>query len=341
MERFIRIGVDLGKNYFQLHALESEDGQAKTRKLSRRAMPKFFSGIEPCLIGMEACASSHYWARELMALGHDVRLIPPIYVKPYVKRGKNDAADAAAICEALSRPGMRFVPVKSAENQAALMLHKTRELLIKQRTMSINALRGHLAEFGRIAAKGIGRIGELAEAAEKDVALPSAARKAAKVLARQIEEIDRELTALEAEIAAIHAASATSRLLAEVPGIGKLTATAIAAHMPCPHAFQRGRDFSAWLGLTPRQNSSGGKPVLGAITKAGNRYLRRLLVLAATSLLHGLGKRKGALRDWIAGLLARKPARLVTVALANKLARIVFAMLKTGESFRAQMFAKA
>jgi transposase len=351
MNKFIRIGVDLGKNYFQVHALGSEDGEPRTRKLSRQAMRKFFSGIEPCLIGMEACASSHYWARELKAMGHDVRLIAPIYVKPYVKRGKNDAADAAAICEAMSRPAMRFVPVKSAENQAVLTLHKTRELLIKQRTMSVNALRGHLSEFGLIVAKGIGRVDALLALAEVDATLPSAARRAAKVLAEQIGGLDKSLHDLEAEIAAAHAASETSRLLVEVPGIGNspqsltaiasLIATAIVAHMPDPGVFERGRDFSAWLGLVPRQNSSGGKQSLGAITKKGNRYIRKLLVLAATSLLHGVGKRKGALRDWIVALLARKPARLVTVALANKLARIVFAMMKTGEAFRAGTFAKA
>jgi transposase len=341
MKKFIRIGVDLAKNYFQIHALTSADGQAKTRKLSRQGMHKFFAEIEPCVVGMEACASSHYWARELLAMGHDVRLIPPIYVKPYVKCGKNDAADAEAICEAMSRPGMRFVPVKSAESQAMLMLHKTRELLIKQRTMSVNALRSHLSEFGMIIAKGIGRADELVELAEKEAALPNAARDAAKILAGQIADLGKALNELDEEIAATHAATEMSRLLVDVPGIGKLIATAIAATMPDPGVFKKGRDFAAWLGLTPRQNSSGGKPTLGAITKQGNRYIRKLLVLGATSILNIVGKRKGALRDWIVGLLARKPARLVTVALANKLARIVWAMMKTGEGFRAEMFAKA
>ncbi len=252
MKKFIRIGVDLGKNYFQVHALTSEDGQPRTRKLSRQAMGKFFSEIEPCLVGMEACASSHYWARELLAMGHDVRLIPPIYVKPYVKRGKNDAADAEAICEAMSRPGMRFVPVKSAESQATLMLHKTRELVVKQRTMSINALRSHLLEFGIVIAKGIGRVDELLDVAEQDATLPNAARAAAKVLAGQIAGLEKALDELEAEIAAAHEASEMSRLLIEVPGIGKLIATAIVANLPDPSVFKKGRDFAAWLGLTPR-----------------------------------------------------------------------------------------
>jgi len=341
MKEFIRVGVDLAKNYFQIHALESEDGHAAARKLGRQAMRKFFSEAEPCVVGMEACGSAHYWARELRAMGHEVRLIAPIYVKPYVKRGKNDAADAAAICEAMSRPGMRFVPVKSEEQQAALMLHKTRELLIKQRTMSVNALRSHLSEFGIVAAKGIGRAGELIEKAESDPALPETAKTAVKILAQHMEAVDASIAALDQEIAAIHAQSPVSRLLASIPGVGKITASVIAASVPDPKVFKSGRDFSAWLGSTPRQNSSGGKEKLGSITKQGNRYIRRLLVLGATSLLRVAGKRKGALRDWLAALLARKPARLVTVALANKLARIIWAVMMTGETFRTETFARA
>ena len=333
MKEFIRIGVDLGKNYFQIHALESEDGHAATRKLSRQAMRKFFSEIEPCVVGMEACGSAHYWARELRAMGHEVRLIPPIYVKPYVKRGKNDAADAAAICEAMSRPEMRFVPVKSEEQQATLMLHKTRELLIKQRTMGINSLRGHLSEFGIVAAKGIGRVDELLEKAESDATLPEIAKAALKILVQHLEAIEASIAVLDQEIAAVHTQSPVSRLLASIPGIGKITASAIVASVPDPSIFKSGRDFSAWLGMTPRQNSSGGKEKLGSITKQGNRYLRRLLVLGATSLLRVVGKRKGALRDWLVALLARKPARLVTVALANKLARILWAVMRRARRF--------
>jgi transposase len=341
MNKFIRIGIDLGKNHFQVHALESEDGRVRTRKLSRQAMRKFFSEIEPCFVGMEACASSHYWARELLTMGHDVRLIPPIYVKPYVKRGKNDAADAAAVCEAMSRPGMRFVPVKSEESQATLMLHKTRELLIKQQTMSVNALRGHLAEFGIVAAKGIGRVDELIEKAENDATLPAAALAALRVFVQHLEAIDTSVADLDRRIVSAHAQNETSRLLAGIPGIGKITASAIVASVPDPNVFKSGRDFSAWLGSTPRQNSSGGKEKLGSITKKGNRYIRRLLVLGATSLLNVIGKRKGALRDWVVALLARRPARLVTVALANKLARTIWAIMTTGEAFRIETFAKA
>jgi transposase len=341
MKEFIRIGVDLAKNYFQIHTLESEDGHAATRKFGRQAMRKFFLETKPCLVGMEACGSAHYWARELRAMGHEVRLIPPIYVKPYVKRGKNDAADAAAICEAMSRPGMRFVPVKNVEQQATLMLHKTRELLIKQRTMGVNALRSHLSEFGIVAAKGIGRIDELIEKAKDDATLPGSAKAALQILVQQLEAIGVSIAALDQEIARAHAQNPVSRLLAGIPGIGKITASAIVASAPDPKVFKSGRDFSAWLGSTPRQNSSGGKEKLGSITKQGNRYIRRLLVLGATSLLRVAGKRKGALRDWLVALLARKPARLVTVALANKLARIIWAVMTTGETFREETFARA
>ena len=333
MKKFIRIGVDLAKNYFQVHALVSDVGPAVTRKLRRSKMHEFFSQIEPSLIGMEACGSAHYWARELKAMGHEVLLMPPAYTKPYVKRGKNDAVDADACCEAMSRPGMHFVPVKSAEQQATLMLHKTRELLVKQRTMSVNALRGHLSEFGIIAAKEIGRVDELLDLVESDTTLPNAARASAKVLAHALEELDKAIDDLEDEITNAQAQNEMTRLLYKVPGIGKIIASVIAASVPDPSVFKSGRDFTAWLGLTPRQNSSGGKQALGAITKQGNRYIRKLLVLGATSLLNVVGKRKGALRDWIVGLLAKKPARLVTVALANKLARILWAMMKTGESF--------
>ncbi|MBI3275660.1 MAG: IS110 family transposase, partial [Methylocystis sp.] len=257
------------------------------------------------------------------------------------KRGKNDAVDAAAVCEAVSRPGMRFVPIKSVENQASLMLHKTRELLIKQRTMSVNALRGHLSEFGLVAAKGIGHAGELIETAESDAALPDTAKAVVKVFAQQLAAIDASIDALEQEIAGVHAQSEMSQLLAGAPGVGKIIATAIVASVPDASVFKRGRDFSAWLGLTPRQDSTGGKTKLGPITKQGNRYIRKLLTLGATSLLRVLAKRKGVLHDWVVALLAKKPARLVTVALANKLARILWAMMTTGEAFRVETFARA
>jgi transposase len=341
MKSFIRVGVDLAKNYFQIHALSEEGEPPVSRKLTRSKLREFFAQIEPCLVGMEACGSAHYWARELRSMGHTTLLIPPTYVKPYVKRGKNDAVDAEAICEAMSRPLMRFVPVKTPEQQATLMLHTTRELLIKQRTMVVNAIRSHLAEFGIIVAKGIGRVEELLSIAENDASLPQTALGAARILANTLDGLDKSLADLDGKIADAHAKSDMSRLLVEVPGIGKLIATAIVCHVPDPAVFKSGRDFAAWLGLTPRQNSSGGKQSLGSITKQGNRYMRKLLVLGATSLLNIVGKRVGPLSEWTARLLAKKPARLVTVALANKLARIIWAMMKTGEGFRSTSFAKA
>jgi len=341
VEKFIRIGVDLAKNYFQVHALASESSPAVKRKLARSKMHRFFSQIEPSFIGMEACGSAHYSARELKAMGHDVLLMPPSYIKPYVKRGKNDAVDAEAICEAMSRPGMRFVLIKSVEQQATLMLHKTRELLVKQRTMSVNALRSHLSEFGIIIAKGIGRIDELLKLAEVDTTLSDAAKTAVKALAASLEGIEKAIGDREGQIADAHARSDMNRLLARVPGVGKLIASVITASTPDPSVFRSGRDFAAWLGLTPRQNSSGGKQTLGGISKQGNRHIRKLLVLSATSLLRSVSKRKGALAGWLSALLAKKPARRVTVALANKLARIIWAIMRTGAIFRAEIFAKA
>ena len=340
MKEYIRIGVDLAKNSFQVHALESEGGRAMTRKLSRSAVRTFFASLKPCLVGLEACGSAHYWARELRAMGHDARLMPPIYVKPYVKRGKNDAADAAAICEALSRPTMRFVPVKSQEQQATLMTHKTRDLLIRQRTMAVNALRGHLAEFGIIAAKGIGRVEELIEKAA-DASLPEMARTTLAILVGQLAALDAAIADLTRQIAGAHARDPLSRLVAGVPGVGALVASAITASVPNPSVFKSGRDFAAWLGLTPRQDTTGGKVKLGSITKQGNRSLRRLLVLGAISLLRVAGKHKGALGDWLIALCARKRAKVAAVALANKLARIIWAIMTTGEAFRTSMFVRA
>jgi transposase len=341
MKKFIRTAIDLGKNYFQVHGLESEGGRSESRKVKRSKLLEFCSRIEPCRIGMEACGSAHYWARELIAMGHQVVLIPPAYIKPYVKRGKNDAVDAAAICEAMSRPGMRFVPVKSADQQAMLMLHKTREMFVKQRTMSVNALRGHLAEFGIVAAKGIGRVDELLALAQSDAILPQIAKSAVADLARHLEGLDQSIEAVDDEIDQVHRQNPISHLLDQIPGIGPLIASVTAASVPDPGVFKSGRDFAAWLGLTPRQNSSGSKEKLGAITKQGNRYIRKMLVTGATSVLRVAGRRKGALADWINALRARKPERVVAVALANKLARICWAIMTTGEGFRADTYVKA
>ena len=339
MREFIRIGVDVSKGFFQVHAIEGEGSSAVRRKLSRAKFLSFFAGIAPTRIGIEACGSAHHWARELRALGHEVVLMAPAYVKPYLKRGKTDANDAAAICEAMSRPDMRFVPVKSADQQAVLMLHKTRALMIKQRTMAVNALRGHLSEFGLIAARGIHRIKDLLALAETDERLPEAAREATAMLAAEIQGLDGRIDGLEAKIAA--ASSPMIRHLDEIPAFGPLIASAMVAFNPDPRAFRSGSDFSASLGLTPSQHSSGGKEKLGHITKAGNRCLRTMLVVGCTSVLRVAHKYKGALAEWIVAMRARKPERVVAVALANKLARIAWAMMATGEAFRKELYFKA
>jgi transposase len=335
------MGLDLGKNYFQVHGLESEGGAAMTRKLSRAKMLGFFAQVAPCRVGMEACGSAHYWARELAALGHEPVLIAPAYVKPYVKRCKSDAADAAAICEAMSRPDMRFVPIKSADQQAVLMLHKTRELLIVQRTMSVNALRGHLAEFGLIVAKGIEHVDELRGLAHEDVRLPAATKAAVSQIGRHLDEIGASLEAIDDEIGKEHAQNQMSQLIDEIPAFGPLLSSAIAASVPNPKVFRSGRDFSAWLGITPRQDSTGGKTKLGAITKKGNPYIRKMLVVGARSVLHVAHKRKGALAEWIMKMRANKKERVAVVALANKLARICWAIMSSGECFRSEIYAKA
>jgi transposase len=341
MRTFIRIGIDLAKNFFQVHAIEREGEPAVTRKLSRGKVLAFFAQAAPCRVGMEACGSSHYWAREIRALGHDVVLIPPAYTKPYVKRGKNDANDAAAICEAMSRPDMRFVPIKSADQQAVLMLHKTRELLVKQRTMAVNALRGHLSEFGLIAPKGIHRVKELLALAQADETLPEEAKQATAMLASHSDGLDEKIGDLEKTLARASGKNQTIRLLDEIPAFGPLIASAMVAFNPDPSVFRSGSDFSASLGITPSQHSSGGKDKLGGITKRGNRYLRKMLVVGCTSVLRVAHKYKGALAEWIAAMRARKPERVVAVALANKLARIAWAMMSTGEAFRTELYTKA
>jgi transposase len=341
VKTFIRIGVDLAKNFFQVHAIEREGETAFSRKLSRTKFREFFQRITPCRVGMEACGSAHYWARELRAMGHEVVLIPPAYVKPYVKRGKNDPVDAAAVCEAMSRPEMRFVPVKSADQQAILMLHKTRDLMVKQRTMNANALRGHLSEFGLIAAKGIHRLEELLALARAEGALPEEARAAGEMLALQIEHVDLAIDGLTKRIAKTAAKNQASRLLTDVPAVGALIASAMIASYPDPKVFKSGRDFSASLGLTPGQYSSGGKEKLGAISKQGNRYLRKMLVVGCTSVLRVAAKYKGGLAEWIATMRNKKPERVVAVALANKIARICWAIMSTGEGFRRELYFKA
>jgi len=329
------IGLDLAKNVFQVHGVDADGEVVLRRKLRRGEVLIFFSRLSPCLVGMEACASSHHWARELAALGHTVRLIPPSYVKPYVRRGKNNAADAAAICEAISRPTMRFVPVKSTDQQAVLVLHRGRDLLVKQRTMLINALRCHLAEFGIVAAQKRTGLAQLVALVKDDAeeGVPVLARRALEPLISQLQQAQVAIARLDKEIEAWHRSDPASRRLGTIPGIGPIIASAIAATMLDPLHFRSGREFAAWLGLVPKQNSSGGKERLGRISRQGNRYVRRLLVIGATAVLR-YGRTKTPGNRWLQALLERKPARLVTVALANKMARTTWAVLAHKEDYR-------
>jgi transposase len=331
----IRIGLDVGKRFLQVHGVDGRGVVVAQRKLRRAEVEGYFAALAPCLIGMEACATAHHWSRVLMAQGHTVRLVPPAYVKAYLKRGKSDAADAAAICEAIDRPSMHFVPVKSAGQQAALVAHRVRALLMTQRTMTSNALRAHLAEFGLVAAAGIGRVEDLIAlvVAGTDPRLPAEARGVLLALVAQYRSIAAQIECAERSIMAQHKASLASRRLAQVPGIGPITATALVAAIGDARAFRSGRHFAAWLGLTPRQNGTGGKMQLGRISKGGDRYLRTLLVLGATAVLRS-AKRGDPRLAWLRALLERKPARLATIAQANKNARIVWAMLTRGEAYR-------
>lgn len=327
------VGLDLAKHVFQVHGVDEEGSVVVRKQLRRGAVLKFFAELAPCTVGLEACSSAHYWAREIAALGHRVKLMPPAYVKPYVKRGKNDAADAEAICEAVMRPTMRFVPVKSAEQQAKAMIYKVRELLVRQRTQLINALRSHLAEMGIVAAQGRGKLEQLIAAVRDpdDQRLPAAAREALQELIRQIEALEARLAPLEREIVAQVRTSEAGRRLAGVPGIGPIVAGALLAMVPDPGGFSSARHFAAWLGFAPRQRSSGGKQRLGSISKQGNRYLRSLLILGARNVLcRGTG-----LSAWLTALRARRPFRVAAVALAHKTARIVWALLVKGGTYRA------
>jgi transposase len=335
----ITIGLDLAKSVFQAHGADGSGEVVFRKKLRRDQMRGFFGGQPRCLVAMEACASAHYWAREIGALGHETRLIAPAYVKPFVKRQKNDMADAEAICEAAQRPTMRFVAPKSAEAQAAGVVFRTRDLLVRQRTQLINALRGHLAEFGHIARKGPGHSARLIELVRDLTAeLPPAARSVLIVIVDSLEAMQGKIAALDREIAARARSSEAARRLMTIPGVGPVTATAMVALAPPASTFRRGRDFAAWLGLTPRQHSSGGKERLGRTSKMGERSLRRLLILGASSAAR-MAARNGARDPWLARMLARKPRMLVTVALANKMARIVWALMAYGGSYRAPAMA--
>jgi transposase len=335
-------GLDIAKHVFQMHGVDAAGRVVARKKLRRSQVTAFFGALPPCLIGLEACGTAHYWARELTALGHTVQLMPATYVKAYAKRGKSDAIDAEAICEAVTRPTMRFVPIKSAEQQAILMLHRSRDLLVRQRTMLVNALRGHLAEFGLVGPKGIWRLPELRALAASAPAsqLPDLAREGVELVLAQLDELQRRIGTVERSIQLWHRRSDVSRRLETIPGIGVITATALAATITDVGAFASGRQLAAWIGLVPRLNGTGGKVHLGRISKQGDRYLRRLLVLGATSLVRYARTRPDR-APWIAVLLARRPARVVTVAVANKLARVAWAVLGRGEDFRSSQPAAA
>lgn len=333
------VGLDLAKSVFQVHCADQAGRPVVRKKLRRAQLLKFFAGLPPCLVGMEACGSAHHWGRELSALGHEVRLIPPQYVKPFVKTNKNDACDAEAICEALSRPTMRFAPLKSGEQQSVLLLHRARELLVRQRTMAINALRGHCAEFGIIAARGACNIGKLIEVIDdpEDHRLPDLARQALGHLVSQLRMLQGQIAALERKLKAWHRSNEASTRLETIPGVGVITATALVATLGDASQFHSARQLAASLGLVPRQHSTGGRERLGRISKRGDGYLRRLLVHGARSVLRSTKDKPAARSHWHHALLARRPTNVVLVAMANKTARVVWALLRHGETYRQEL----
>jgi len=329
------IGIDIAKSVFQVHGVNAVGEVVIAKRLTRGKILAFFEKLPACRVGIEACPTSHHWARELTKLGHDVRLMPANYVKAYVKRNKNDANDAAAICEAVTRPSMRFVAIKTKEQQAALMLHRSRQLLIRQRTMLSNAMRGHLAELGIVAPVGRKGLATLIKAIgdAQDTRIPLAARRCLAGLARQYMLVQEEIGALEKHIHAWHRSNPLSRRLQEIPGIGPIVATALVASIPDAKTFSSGRNMAAWIGLVPKQHSTGGKQRLGGVSKQGNRYLRWLLVVGAMAVIryakqHGFKK-----HPWLARLMERKPTRVAAVALANKMARMVWVVMARGERY--------
>lgn len=335
------IGLDIAKNFFQVHAVDAAGQVVLRRKLSRGDVLSFFKDRPKALVGIEACGTGHYWAREIAALGHEVRLLPPTYVKPYVKRGKTDAADAEAICEAVTRPNIHFVPIKTPAQQAALMMHRSRELLVGQRTALVNALRGHLAELGIIAAQGIRRVADLlAELVDADnTRIPPLARASLDCLAAQIEAVETQIDKLEALILEWHKGNEASRRLAKIPGVGPITASAVVATIGDASNFTSARHLSAAWGLVPKQNSSGGKAKQGGISKAGNAYLRRLLFIGAVAVIRS--QRAQEAESWLGRLLERRPAKVAAIAIANKTARVIWAMLRSGDAYRAPKLAGA
>jgi len=336
MKEISTIGLDIAKRVFQVHGIDDRGRVVVRKKLSRNELLEWFGKIAPCLVGIESCATSTYWAREIGALGHNVKLIPPSYVKPYVRRQKNDRVDAEAICEAVGRPSMRFVTLKTIEQQAIQVLHRSRSLLITQRIQLVNALRAHMAEFGVIFPQGLAgaalAIKTLKEG--KDKSIPAFAQNVLLSLVSQLEHLRQEIKKLDQQMMAWHKTNADSQRLATVPGIGHVTASAVLAAIGDGKQFNSAREFAAWLGLVPRQNSSGGKDCLGRISKKGDPYLRRLFVTGATTQLRGSHRDKTVGGAWFSSLLRRKAARVASVALANKMARVAWALLTKGQAYR-------
>jgi transposase len=336
MQVITTMGLDIAKSVFQVHGVDAGGQVVMRRQLKRRYVLTFFQKLPPCVVGIEACASSHHWSRELQALGHKVRLMPPAYVKPYVKRQKNDATDAEAICEAVSRPNMRFVETKTPEQQSCLVLHRTRHLFIRQQTAVINAIRAHLAEFGIIAPVGRNGVeqllGVVADASDKR--LPEVARACVAALGAQLQMLKAQILEFDRMIRAWHRSSEASRRLDDCPGIGPALATALVATVADPKVFRSGRNFSAWIGLVPKQHSSGGKDRLGSISKQGDRYLRGLFVAGALAVIRYAKIHGTKHRPWLTALLARRPTKVAAIALANKMARMAWAMMAKGERYK-------
>jgi transposase len=333
MMHVIRVGVDTSKSVFQLHGVDAAERPVLKKKLRRGQVLEFFQKLPPTRVGLEACGAAHHWAREIGALGHEVALLPPQLVKPYVARNKNDAADADGVCEAMSRPRMRFVPVKTAEQQAALMLVGVREQLVARRTQLSNTMRGYAAEFGLVAAKGLVRIGPLLVRIGTDAKLPELAKEMFAMLAADYAELELRLSRIEARLQAWQRQDETSRRLMEVPGVGPIGAALLVMKVPNPRAFRSGRDFAAWLGLTPKDHSTAGKQRLGVITRAGDEALRRTLVVGATAVIQQIKRGRGRPSPWLMALVARKPAKLAAVALANKTARIAWKLMVSGQCY--------
>ncbi len=336
MQAITTIGLDIAKSVFQVHGIDAQGQVAIRRQLKRRYVLAFFEKLPPCLIGIEACASSHHWSRELKALGHTVRLMPPAYVKPYVKRQKNDAADAEAICEAVTRANMRFVATKTPEQQSCLTLHRTRHLFIRQQTAVINVIRAHLAEFGIVAPVGRKGVEELLDviADPSDKRVPAIARACLAALGIQLRRLKEQILEFDRQIVAWHRSNETSRRLDDIPGVGPALATALVGSIADPKVFRSGRNFSAWIGLVPKQHSSGGKDRLGSISKQGDRYLRSLFMAGALAVIRYAKINGTKHRPWLAALLARRPTKVAAIALANKIARMVWAMMARGERYR-------